>query len=172
MGCCIKFDLIRTAKFVYLSHKKHALTFYDLKNEPISDNPRSSFSIVFNCWTSFLATLIKRKIKFSSYIRKFRVERLQIIWCMRKGFLIFEEMHKYLVIYEESVSHIWLCNRSLLDFLIYEENIVSLFSVYCPQSRQSAKLFLQSSELGLPHPLVLPNLWSGGGGHTRLRERG
>ncbi len=40
---------------------------------------------------------------------------------MRKGFLIFEEMRKYLVLYEEAVSHIWLCNRSLLDFLIFEE---------------------------------------------------
>ncbi len=44
---------------------------------------------------------------------------------------------------------------------------------------QRAKLFLQSSELGLPHPLtrrrVCPPLWlggGGGGGHTRLRERG
>ncbi len=27
---------------------------------------------------------------------------------MRKGFLIFEEMRKYLVIYEEALSHIWL----------------------------------------------------------------
>ncbi len=35
-------------------------------------------------------TLIKKKIKFSSYIRKFRVEQLQ-----RKGFLIHEEMRKY-----------------------------------------------------------------------------
>ncbi len=33
---------------------------------------------------------------------------------MRKGFLIHvhEEMRKYLTIYEEAVSHIWLCNRS------------------------------------------------------------
>jgi hypothetical protein len=30
-------------------------------------------------------------------------------------------MRKYLVIYEEAASHICLCNRSLLDFLIYEE---------------------------------------------------
>ncbi len=28
---------------------------------------------------------------------------------------------------EEAVSHIWLCNRSLLDFLIYEENSVFFF---------------------------------------------
>jgi hypothetical protein len=40
---------------------------------------------------------------------------------MRKGFLIYEEMCKYLVIYEEAVSHIGLCTRSLLNFLIYEE---------------------------------------------------
>jgi hypothetical protein len=41
----------------------------------------------------------------------------------RKGFLIYEEMHNYLVIFEEAVSHtvysIGLFNR--LNFLIYEE---------------------------------------------------
>ncbi len=42
---------------------------------------------------------------------------------MRKGFLIYEEMQKY----EEAVSHIWLCNRSLLNFLIYEENSIFFF---------------------------------------------
>jgi len=31
---------------------------------------------------------------------------------MRKGFLIYEEMRKYLVIREEAVNHIWLFNRS------------------------------------------------------------
>ncbi len=46
---------------------------------------------------------------------------------MRKGFLIYEEIRKYLVIYEEAVSNIWLCNRSLLDFLIYEEKFVFFF---------------------------------------------
>ncbi len=46
---------------------------------------------------------------------------------MRKDFLKYEEMRKYLVIYEEAVSHIWLCNCSLLDFLIYEENFVFFF---------------------------------------------
>jgi hypothetical protein len=46
------------------------------------------------------------------------------------------------------------------------------------QKRQSAKLFLQSSELGLPQPLTRkracppppPRFW--GDGHTRWRERG
>ncbi len=46
---------------------------------------------------------------------------------MRKGFLIYEELRKYLLIYEETDSHIWLCNCSLLDFLIYEENFVLFF---------------------------------------------
>jgi hypothetical protein len=41
---------------------------------------------------------------------------------MRKGFLIYEEMRKYLVKHEEDV-----CNGSLLDFLIYEENFVFFF---------------------------------------------
>jgi hypothetical protein len=45
-----------------------------------------------------------------------------------------------------------------------------------PQSRQSAMLFLQSSELVLPQPLTPrrvcppPRFW--GEGHTRRRERG
>ncbi len=70
--------------------------------------------------------LIKKKIKFSSYIRKFRRERLQRSY-MRKGFLIYEEMSKYLVIFEEAISHIGLCNRSSLDFLINEDNLIFFF---------------------------------------------
>jgi hypothetical protein len=46
---------------------------------------------------------------------------------MRKSPLIYEEMRKYLVIYEESLSHIRLCNRSRLNFLIYEEIKFSFF---------------------------------------------
>ncbi len=47
-----------------------------------------------------------------------------------------------------------------------------------PQSRQSARLFLQSSELELPpppprHPQAsVSSLWFREGGHTHLRERG
>jgi hypothetical protein len=77
------------------------------------------------CWSS---TLIKNQTKFSSYLRKFRWERLQShIEELRKGFLIYEEMQKHLTVYEEAVSHIWLCNRSVLNFLIYEENWFSFF---------------------------------------------
>ena len=42
---------------------------------------------------------------------------------MRKGFLIYEEMHKYFPIYEEVVS----CNSSILNFLIHEENLFFFF---------------------------------------------
>jgi hypothetical protein len=45
---------------------------------------------------------------------------------VRKGFLIYEEMRKYLVIYEEVVSHDF-ATGSLLDFLINEENFVFFF---------------------------------------------
>jgi hypothetical protein len=44
--------------------------------------------------------LIKKKIKFSSYIR-IRTGAVAKSY-MRKGLLIYEEMHKYLVIFEEA----------------------------------------------------------------------
>ncbi len=53
----------------------------------------------------------------------------------REGFLIYEEMRKYFSISEEAVRHIWVCNCSIQNFLIYEENLnlffisVRLFSI-------------------------------------------
>ncbi len=46
---------------------------------------------------------------------------------MRNGFLIYEEMRQYFPIYEEAVSHIWFCNCSIVNFLIYEENLIFFF---------------------------------------------
>ncbi len=46
---------------------------------------------------------------------------------MRKGFLIYEKMRKYFPRYEEAVSHIWLWNCSILNFLINEENFIFFF---------------------------------------------
>jgi hypothetical protein len=46
---------------------------------------------------------------------------------MRKGFLIYEEMQKYLAIYDEAVRHIGLYNCSILNFLIFEENLFSFY---------------------------------------------
>ncbi len=37
---------------------------------------------------------------------------------MRKGFLIYEKMREYFPMYEEAISHIWLCNCSIPNFLI------------------------------------------------------
>ncbi len=68
-----------------------------------------------------LPTLIKKKIKCSSYIGQSEAVAKSY---MRKGFLIYEEMRKYFPIYEEAVSHIWLCNCFTLNFLIYEENLI------------------------------------------------
>ncbi len=50
---------------------------------------------------------------------------------------MFEEMRKYLVTYKEAVSHIRLCNRSLRDFLTYEEILFSFLSVYRGKTRLS-----------------------------------
>jgi hypothetical protein len=52
-----------------------------------------------------LGTLIKKKIKFSSYIREIQNGAVAKSY-MRKGFLIYEEMRKYFPTYEEAVSHI------------------------------------------------------------------
>jgi hypothetical protein len=49
-------------------------------------------------------TLLKKKCIFSSYIRIFKGSGAKSY--MRNGFLIYEEMCKYLVIYEEAVTHL------------------------------------------------------------------
>ncbi len=76
---------------------------------------------------------------------------------MRKGFLIYEEMRKYFPIYEEAVSHIWVCNYSIRNFLIYEENLIFCFI--------SASIFLLShttlySTLSSPFPYFANHLSS------------
>jgi hypothetical protein len=54
----------------------------------------------------------KKKIKFSSCIRKFQTGGAVAKSYMRKGFLIYNDMRKYLVIFQEAVSHTWLFNSS------------------------------------------------------------
>ncbi len=83
-------------------------------------------------------TLIKKKIKFSSYIRKFRLEQLQShIWGIEDwGGLpnIRGNAQKMPYIqHEEAVSHIWLCNCSTLNFpIMYMSRKIwfSFLSVY------------------------------------------
>ncbi len=50
---------------------------------------------------------------------------------MRKGFLIYEEMRKYLTIFEEAFNHIWLCSRCHLNSLYMRKIWFSFLSVYC-----------------------------------------
>ncbi len=50
-----------------------------------------------------------------------------MIRCGTYGQGVNDKMRKYFPIYEEAVSHIWLCNCSILNFLIYEENFIFFF---------------------------------------------
>ncbi len=83
-------------------------------------------------------TLIKNKIKFSSYTYKEIQSGAVAKSHMRKGFLIYEVLRKYFPIYEEAVSHIWLCNCSILNFPIYEENFILFFISAIADSERSA----------------------------------
>jgi hypothetical protein len=68
---------------------------------------------------------------------------------MSKGFLIYEEMRKYFIIYEDAVSHILLCTRSLKTSL-YIRKFFYLFFI--------SVVFLSSFNLWPtpPPPLFIP----------------
>jgi hypothetical protein len=51
-------------------------------------------------------TLIKKKIKFSSYIRKFRMEHAVAKSFMTNGLLIYREIFVHFLIYWEALPHI------------------------------------------------------------------
>ncbi len=53
---------------------------------------------------------------------------------MRKGFQIYGEMRKFFPIYEEAVSHIWLCIRSLTISLFMRTILFSFLSMYSDYS--------------------------------------
>jgi len=77
-------------------------------------------------WVNSYSTLIKNKIKFSSYIRKVRVEQLQSqIWgrafyYMRKCANISPYMRRPLVIYDVATDLFWI-------FLYMRENFIFFF---------------------------------------------
>ncbi len=56
-------------------------------------------------------------------------------------------MRKYLIVYEEAVSHIWLCNCSLLDVLIYEEILFCFLSVRIRPNQLYKQYFQLSIQL-------------------------
>ncbi len=68
--------------------------------------------------------------------------------CMRKSFLKYEEMRRFFPIYEEAVSHIWLCTRSLL---ISRKIFFSFLSVY---------VHIKASVLGGHSSQPMPALWA------------
>ncbi len=99
--------------------------------------------------------LIKKKIKFSSYIRKFRMGQLQNdIWKTASSY-----MGKYLRIssYIRKPFLMWLCNCSTLNFLIYEENFISFLSV----SMQVYKHVLKISFIKIMHDFESPCFYGG-----------
>ncbi len=71
----------------------------------------------------------KKKIKFSSYIRKLRRDRLQIHLLITASSNIFEHYLIYLKVLPHTRICIWLCNRSHLNFLKFEENLIFFISV-------------------------------------------
>jgi hypothetical protein len=77
------------------------------------------------------SSVIKKKMKFSSYIRKFRWERLQShIWGRGLPNIWGNEQisnHTYM---RKTYSHIWLGNCFLLNFLIYEKDFIYFLSLY------------------------------------------
>jgi hypothetical protein len=80
---------------------------------------------------------------------------------MRKSFLIYEEMRKYLVIYVEAISHIRLCNCSRLNFLIYEENFIFFLTVL-PPLLFSFLFLVKTNQKASRSPLhiqELPSFW-------------
>ncbi len=135
---------------------RRSLVIYDLAPDP-SEFPNiwgkcyfRFISVVYPlnniayCWPIFLSvmlarerylavcypnhhTLIKKKIKFSSYIRKFRMEQLQShIWLTASSY-----MGKYLRVssyIRKALPHILLCNCSTeFPYTVYEENLIFFF---------------------------------------------
>jgi hypothetical protein len=62
----------------------------------------------------------------------------------RRGFLIYEEMRKFFPIYEEAVSHILLCTRSLLISL-YMRKILSVIYSHDQSAYSAAGKYVDRS---------------------------
>jgi hypothetical protein len=84
----------------------------DIKQEERKERPRSERKILTDKKENQIFPINKEIHSGAAVAKSY----------MRKGFIIYEEMRNYFPINEEAVSHIWLCNCSILNFLIYEEN--------------------------------------------------
>ena len=73
--------------------------------------------------------VIQEMHSFSMRPAKYFYDKPLTIYLDSKTVLIYRPHH----VYEEAISHIWLCNCSTLNFLIYEENLFFFFiSVVVP----------------------------------------
>ncbi len=70
------------------------------------------------------------------------MERLPNIWGNAQIFPI----------YEEAISHIWLCNCSTLNFLIYEENLISFIISVHTEKTQYRKSDTNIPRKGIARP--------------------
>ncbi len=73
---------------------------------------------------------------------------------MTNGLLIYGEIFAHLLIYWEALHHIWLCNCSTLNFLIYEENLIFFF-ISVRRAGHLLHLVLELS-LSVTHYLQVP----------------
>jgi hypothetical protein len=98
--------LFGTKLTLYFEHINTLFLFHDI---------RGPFERINN---NMCIALIKKKTKFSSSRRKFRWDRLQNHIWGRASISIWGNAQIFNHI-KGGPSHIWLCNRSLLDFLNY-----------------------------------------------------
>ncbi len=97
-------------------------------------------------------TLIKKKIKFFSYTRKFRGERLQS-WLTAPSNMTIICAFPHILGSPSSYS-VWLCNRSRLNFFIYEEENFIFILYQCTL----AALYLLCNLLSILVPFFLSPL--------------
>ncbi len=94
------------------------------------------------------------------YTDKKREKKISSYWSgaksyMRKGFLIYEEMRNYLTIYEEAVSHIWLCTRSHVNFLIQYVKTILFYFLSVIVSSENGKMGLRKPVSNAPASRIL-----------------
>jgi hypothetical protein len=74
-----------------------------------------------------VVTLIRNKIKFSSYISKIRGIGCEVIWLKASSYLGKNLSISPYILGSPSSYSIWHCTRSHLNFLTYEESFVYFF---------------------------------------------
>ncbi len=102
--------------------KKTIPRYCPFKQEPVLRTKKEKRT---ENWKKAPATLIKKENQIILIYNEIQSGAVAKSY-MRKGFLIYEEMRKYIPIYEEAVSHIWLATAPFWIFL-YMRKILFLF---------------------------------------------